>query len=224
VKNYLFHRPDIIGVKIVVPNAPSFLVTAFQQAAAAVVGAANDCLTELRVFTQSQYDALSQADKILTKPIFIRYGALHTMCPSISPMDNTTAACAIYPREETREFEINVSETRLVPGPRIGVNSAKVISTDFKVSVLTHELLHTLGLAHTNQSLGTAVVPGSSCKTTASSIMHTGGIGGAGASTTITTDDKATIDVLYSPLAGGSCSYSRGLKVIAPSVNLDNCQ
>jgi hypothetical protein len=150
---------------------------------------------------------------VTIKPIFVRYGAQATVCPT---GDSGTIACGLYPRDETREFEVGLSSTRMIPGPRIGINSALVTSANAstRVGSLTHEILHNLGLAHPdNSGSAGAVVAGSSCAASVLSIMRSNGGNGV-----IENDDRKTIDALYSPVPGGSCFYSRSLKVIGPAV------
>jgi pimeloyl-ACP methyl ester carboxylesterase len=208
--SFFFERPDLLGMTVVVPDGASFLVDAFRQAGVDIADAADDCLGPgILVTTQSLFDDLGSEDQRIRKPIFVRYGAADEVCPNSEEAD----ACALFPREETRDFEFGLGSTRLIPGPRIGLNSAVITSADPKIGVLTHELLHTLGLAHSNGGFETNVVPGSSCSSNVDSIMRSGG-----ASASITSDDSATIDTLYSPLPGASCAYSRGQKVYGPVV------
>jgi hypothetical protein len=215
---YQFHRPDISNVTVVVPNGASaaFLVTAFQQATNAIWGAASDCLSTVSVKTRAQYDALSQDDKILTKPIFVNFGS--NACPGL---DSEERACSLFPRLETREFEINVLQTRLVPGTRIGVVSTHISSvTPRNVGSLMHELLHTLGMAHSTETKSVRV-RATSDSPFVFSVMQTGSCtpdtAGCSITNTLSLDDIATIDTLYSPQPGASCLYVAGLKTLVPN-------
>jgi hypothetical protein len=192
------------------------MVSAFQQATSAIWGAASDCLSGVSVKTRSQYDTLSNDDKILTKPIFVLFGT--DACPGF---DDTTSACSVFPRVETREFDINFSRTRVVPGTRIGVVSNKISSISARtVGILTHELLHTLGVAHSTETKA-VTVRSTSGNQFVFSVMQTGsctpGAVGCSITNTLSADDIDTIDTLYSPQPGGSCAYRRGFVNIVPN-------
>lgn len=222
---YQFMRPDIQNISIVVPNgaAASFLVGLFQQVVANVVGAADDCLTGMTVRTQAQYDALIPEDKVMIKPIFVRYGSSVCLNPGA-----TTNACAIYPRKETREFDINFSQTRLVPGNRLGVISSRISPTKFhgktcinpadctkyNVGILTHELLHTLGLAHPNEPSAVRVI-GTTDGSFNVSVMQGFCEGNCLFAPALSADDKDTIDTLFSPQGNQGCGWRDGVKAIA---------
>jgi hypothetical protein len=163
------------------------------------------------VIRQTDYDALPFSEQNVLKAIFVRRGPQATVCPGATG----ALACAIFPREETRDFDFNLSSTRLVPGRQIGVVDTEVTSANTRVATLTHELLHTLGLAHPNDTLSqNAIVPGSSCSRSVSSIMNRLGRD----TDVITADDRTTIDILYSPPTGSTCTYRRSFRIIGPSV------
>jgi hypothetical protein len=232
--NYQFMRPDIQGIRIVIPNgaAASFLVGLFQTAAANVVNAASDCLTGISVITQATYDAMDPNDKIFVKPIFVRFGS--SVCPGAGASTN---ACALFPRNETREFDINLSTTRLVPGTRIGVLSTRINTTvsngqtctsgqatcnTNNAAILTHELLHTLGLAHPSDPNAVRVV-GTLGGSLTTSIMQGFCTPGPGCifPATPSADDVDTIDTLFSQQStalypgGDTCGWRGGVKTLA---------
>jgi len=211
---YLFHRPDINSVVIVIPStaAASFLVGMFQQASAAIRDAANDCLAAVQVMTENQWNALSFNIRRQHKPIFVRYGSVGTVCPD----DFTARACALYPRLETRDFGDAALATRMVPGTRIGVVDSAINSNNTEnVGILMHELMHTLGVAHPSDPGSTKVTQTSSVNTV-SSVMQNCVPGSVGCNLTFTLspDDVDVIDTLYSPQPGGSCAYAFGLKIL----------
>ncbi len=109
---------------------------------------------------------------------------------------------ALFPREERRAFEPNLVETRMVPGTRIGLVRSSITPDDPHVSTLTHELLHTLGLAHSNPRSATTPVPGTRCNP-AQSLLRPGG------ADELHADDIETIDIPFSPFPGESCVYRR---------------
>lgn len=229
---YQFMRPDIDNVTIVVPSAASasFLIPLFQQAAANVVNAATDCLTGISVRTQANYDALPDVEKIILKPIFVRYGT--NVCLNAG---QTTNGCAIFPRKETREFAVNFSQTRLVPGNRIGIISTRVTPTKFagktcinqadctkyNVGILTHELLHTLGLGHSSDTAHSVRVLGTEGGSFTPSVMQGFCEGNCLFTPALSADDKKTIDTLYSQQStalypgGDGCQWRDGVKAIA---------
>lgn len=229
---YQWMRPDIQGVSIIVPNgaSASFLVPLFQQAAANVVNAATDCLTGITVRTQAQYDALLDVEKVVIKPIFVRYGS--NVCLNAGA---TTNGCAIFPRKETREFEVNFSQTRLVPGNRIGIISTRVTPTKYagktcinqadctkyNVGILTHELLHTLGLGHSSDTQSSVRVIGTEGGSFTPSVMQGFCEGSCLFTPALSADDKKTIDTLYSQQSsvlypgGDGCQWRDGVKAIA---------
>lgn len=228
---YQFMRPDIQGIRIIVPNAASanFLVGLFQQAAANIVNAANDCLTSIGVMRQSQYDAMDPNDKIFVKPIFVRFGPNVCLNPG-----STTNACAIFPRKETRDFDINFRQTRLVPGTRLGVISTRVNTTlyhgktctnpadctKYNVGILTHELLHTLGLGHPSDGNSVRVI-GTLGGSLTPSVMQGFCEGNCLFTPALSADDVDTIDTLFSQQSsalypgGDGCQWRDGLKAIA---------
>ena len=225
---YQWMRPDISSsVSIVIQNgaAASFLISVFQQAAANIAGAANDCLTNTTfiVRTQADYDALSFDEKNRTKPIFVNYGSLSTTCPAGTASTN---GCSIYPRKETRDFDFNVSSTRLVPGSRIGIVSSRVTTNHpNKLGIVTHELLHTLGLGHIFDSDTSAPVVGTQSSRFTTSVMQEAGntlcTSGCLFVNTPSADDIDTIDTLYSQQSsvlypgGDFCQWRDGMKNIA---------
>jgi hypothetical protein len=222
---YFFHRPYYDGAVIVVPDgsAASFLVGAFQQAAAAIASSvAGDCLVNaIPVETQAQWSARPVLDLLGKYPVFVRYGAHNTVCPG---SDLSIPACSLFPRFGGFLSDIGLPQTRMVIGPRIGVSISEVTSeqgADAKnVGLLTHELLHTLGLSHSDIASGSLVAPGTDGSTAVESVMHSNAFccqhpgdvcppsPGCLWRSTITADDHRTIRALYFPPPGTSCAYS----------------
>ena len=193
------------NIKIIVPN--NTVRNIMQQAADAVENAADDCITSsiFSVMLQSDWDALGigQADY---PAIGVVYGAANVACPS-SP---NARGCAYLPRFYSMRLPNGTYQHRIGVGFRIGLDSTFVTDSLAGVSTATHELLHTLGLAHTyvdeEEDRTPITVPGTRGIGAQFSIMRQ--YGNPYRSDAMGPDDILTLDVLYSPSPGGSCAFT----------------
>ena len=220
----LFWRPFVDqGHYYVVPDSPSFLFDLFQSALNDISAAADDCLhsppnqSNLNVLTASQWAAIGIAQNFVSKTYVFWGGPAFspgTVCVSTT---GSTTGCAVFPR-----FGSVASVTRMLPGTAVGLvsESASTINgvpvpyvngnNAKSKAIVTHEILHTLGVAHSYESIG-AIVPGTSASTSVLSIMAAPqcepGEPLCSWSHTLTADDVNTVNALYSPVPGSSCEY-----------------
>lgn len=232
--NFQFFRPYVTGNILYVVPTNNFLLTLMTTIVRSVNDTATDCLTNgasgtLRAGTEANYAALSTTAKQQATKVTITHGPLATVCPGAPA---SVAGCALAPRKINILHLDGVTRSTMTAGGRIGlVNTSTAVSgTDGRSRrIATHELLHTLGIAHPFQSLGDPngdgqpdgiQVPGTSTSTTVLSVMQNGCIPATTncnvanpptccniAATNLSTEDTDMIDTLYSPQAGGSCAY-----------------
>lgn len=207
--DFQWKRPyfGLSGLKIIVPSAAvrDIVQLAVDQVANA---SGSDCIgsSSIDVILPSEWNALGQ-QQAYHATISVAYGTQAAVCPYMD-QTKTWAGCANFP--QTRSIWISgsgISQVRMVAGQYIGLNNSFVTGTDAQsVSIVLHELLHTLGFAHTwDDGAGPHFdIPGTSGKSAATSVMRP--VGGGSTSTSLSTDDQRSIAVLYTTQPGSTCS------------------
>lgn len=150
---FQFWRPAVEEMfnAIVVPDSPSFLLTLANAAADNIGNADTDCLFggangTLRAMTKTSWDGMGPGQSV-TPRTFVIYGPLATACPGL--IENTIKGCALAPRLSFIKTTGGVSVQRMLIGPRLGfVDTGVTGNNDDSRRIVTHELLHALGLAH----------------------------------------------------------------------------
>jgi len=153
---FQFWRPAVEEMfhAIVVPNSPSFLLTLASTAANNIGNADSDCLFggangTLRAMTKASWDGMGPGQSV-TPRTFVVYGPRDTACPGLLEEDEVSG-CALAPRLSFIKTTGGVSVQRMLIGPRLGFVDTDVTGNNANsLRIVTHEILHSLGLAHPN--------------------------------------------------------------------------
>lgn len=240
---FQFYRPYVQHFTAFIVPTDNFLLSLFQLITGNVNSAANDCLTAngtsgtLRAGTVANFNALSATEQARIPRVTVTHGSLETVCPGATALDPDIKGCSLAMRHRSLLHLDGVTRSTMTIGPRIGlVNTAVTGLGGLSRRVATHELLHTLGVAHPSQSTADGnsdgqpdaiVVPGTSSAANTISVMQNECSAGTNCSVAnppvccntqsndMTIDDIDVIDTLYSPQAGGNCTYLNDFRNIA---------
>ncbi len=162
---------------------------------AEIRNAADDCLgTNVVSLTRAQWAALGPA-QVASPVVRVNHGPVETVCPG----GETPDACATFPRISNLG-----TSTYMLPGPYIGLNDDVFTANDEVArALLTHEILHTLGVAHAYASASVSTVIPGTVRGGQPSIMQP--FGDSLHRLTLTAEDVRVIDTLYSNRPGSSC-------------------
>lgn len=227
--NFQFFRPYVSHIVAFTVPTNDFLLSLFTLITGNVNAAANDCLTAngnfgtLRAGTVANFNALTPNERARISRVNVIRGPLSTACPGAS---GTIKGCSLGVRHQNILHLDGVTRSTMVVGPRIGLLDTAVTGLNAQSRrIATHEVLHTLGLAHPSQSTADGngdgqpdaiVVPGTSSSATVISVLQDGCSGGINCvSNDMSADDIAVVDRLYSPQPGGSCAYVDAFQTIS---------
>jgi hypothetical protein len=167
---FLFNRPELAPSTgfahwLVIPdNAPAFLDADFTQAINDIANAAaDDCLEPrfLEVHRQSDVADLDPLVAPLTRLHRVVFDTVNVACPGFPA--TFQGGCSNFPQVRNVTLQIAVpvpgapgaaSQRRYIYGDRLGITNGVGAGN---VDLLTHELLHSLGVAHPREE----VFPGS---------------------------------------------------------------
>jgi hypothetical protein len=241
-ERFSFFRPELASgtqfahVLVVPNNIPADIRQVFEDAVTAIGQAGNaDCLDTdfLTIETVAELGQRSPID-IPPRVTTVRYEP--DPCPH-SPTRAAPLGCAQFPYERTVDIAVGgpdgtggVSQTRMLTGGYVAIDSNQIVANTAAaradaLSTITHELMHTLGLAHPQEDpfdpvFGTNVVkidiPGTNGDESGfQSIMALRGT--ADRSQTLSADDQKVIRTLYQPSAERGCGYTNGFVVVSPA-------
>jgi hypothetical protein len=242
--NKQFFRPWVQTFTTFVTPADDIILSLLRLVTSNINSAANDCLVAngdsgtLRASSAATYDANPLKARIPAVRIIV--GNLDTACPGASGLEGggvNTKGCSLGMRKKNLEHPDGETRSTMVIGPRIGLVSGNGGVTGLNGTsrrIVTHEILHTMGFAHSSQATtdtngdgqpDSIVVLNTSAANNTISVMQnacpTGtNCGGANppnccsAVNDMSVDDIATLDGLYSARPGGDCNYVNDYQTI----------
>jgi hypothetical protein len=232
--NKQFFRPWVQTFTAYVTPADDIILSLMRLVTNNVNSAANDCLVSngdigtLRAMSAAAYNATPNKSRIPTVRIIV--GTLDTACPGAGGLSPNTKGCSLNIRKKNLDHPDGETRSTMVIGPRIGlVNTTGAVTGLNGTSrrVATHEVLHTLGFAHSFQPTtdtdadgqpDSIVVLNTSAANNTISVMQNSCSEGTNCAVAtppnccsavndMSLDDIATLDGLYSPRPGGNCNY-----------------
>lgn len=242
--NFQFFRPYVQHTIAYIVPENNFLLTLMTTVTTNVNNTATDCLASgalgtLRAATMANYLALDGPARARLTRIAVTIGDLETACPGAGSLIGgaNIKGCSLAPRFMGILHPDGSFGNTMAAGGRIGlVNDAVTGQDALSRRIATHELLHTLGLAHPNQPLtdgpdpdsnpDALQIPGTSTNANVLSIMQNScppntncsvanpPVCCNNAATNLATDDTDMIDTLYSPQPGGNCNYVHDFQTI----------
>lgn len=237
---FTFNRPEVSGFTtfVVVPDDfPAGVSRAFTAAIQAIGNAgAGDCLgtSYLSLINRTNFAALVARSTFDTpfRAMVVKYES----DPCAHAPGRTVFGCSQFPRIQNVPLSPpspfpggggGGSQVRSQYGGYIALNSDFIVDTDpaFATTIITHELMHTLGVAHPQEdpfdpvfgtSLVKIVVPGTDApEAGTATIMAL--VGAGNFSNTLSADDNHVIRTLYNSGVAPGCGYQTVLIPISPT-------
>lgn len=202
-----FFRPFVAQTNMyVVPNSPTYLLTAFRKATTRIANAADDCLNtnNFSTINRTSYDQLGVGQAFMGFS-FVIHGPRATSCPS-----GEGRGCALFPSMRGIRLTGGATVTRLLIGARVGLVSDFVTGDNGPSrGTMMHEVLHTMGVAHPFFEEGYLKL-----EIPATEHAGEGSLMEGGGQEDITSVDVDIIDTLYSPRSDTGCDYVSGFRTV----------